>query len=69
LRPPCTLLGFVDDATGRLLQLLFVGSESAFDYFRTTRAYLEEHGKPVAFYSDKHGIFRVNRKTLPAATV
>jgi hypothetical protein len=56
--PPCTLLGFVDDATSRLLQLRFVASESAFDYFRTTRAYLEEHGKPVAFYSDKHGIFR-----------
>jgi SAM-dependent methyltransferase len=34
----------------------------AFDYFRTTRTYLEEHGKPVAFYSDKHGIFRVNSK-------
>ena len=32
------------------------------DYFRTTRAYLEQHGKPVAFYSDKHGIFRVNSK-------
>jgi hypothetical protein len=32
------------------------------DYFRTTRAYLEEYGKPVAFYSDKHGIFRVNNK-------
>jgi len=60
--PPCTLLGFVDDATSRLLQLRFVTSESAFDYFRTTRAYLEEHGKPVAFYSDKHGIFRVNSK-------
>ena len=60
--PPCTLLGFVDDATSRLMQLRFVTSESAFDYFRTTRAYLEEHGKPVAFYSDKHGIFRVNRK-------
>src|SRR5208282_4255630 len=40
----------------------FVTSESAFDYFRTTRAYLEEHGKPVAFYSDKHGAFRVNSK-------
>src|SRR5918912_767762 len=25
-----------------------------------TRAYIEAHGKPVAFYSDKHGIFRVN---------
>src|ERR1700735_4879175 len=35
-------------------------SESVFDYFRTTRAYLETHGKPVAFYSDKHNIFRVN---------
>ena len=60
--PPCTLLAFVDDATSRLMELRFVTSESAFDYFRTTRAYVEEHGKPVAFYSDKHGIFRVNRK-------
>src|ERR1700740_2611542 len=61
-RPPRTLLAFVDDATSRLMQLRFDTSESAFDYFRTTRAYLEQHGKPVAFYSDKHGIFRVNRK-------
>lgn len=58
----CTLLAFVDDATSRLMQLRFVASESAFDYFRATRAYLEQHGKPVAFYSDKHGIFRVNSK-------
>jgi winged helix-turn helix protein len=60
--PPCTLLAFVDDATSRLMHLRFVTSESAFDYFRSTRAYLEAHGKPVAFYSDKHGIFRVNGK-------
>jgi hypothetical protein len=59
---PCTLLAFVDDATSRLMQLRFVASESAFDYFRATRAYLEAHGKPVAFYSDKHSIFRVNAK-------
>lgn len=58
----CTLLTFVDDATSRLMQLRFVGSESAFDYFRTIRAYLQTHGKPVALYSDKHGIFRVNAK-------
>ncbi len=56
----CTLLAFVDDATSRLMALRFVASESAFDYFRATRAYLEAHGKPVAFYSDKHNIFRVN---------
>jgi hypothetical protein len=58
----CTLLAFVDDATSRLMLLRFVASESAFDYFRATRDYLEAHGKPVAFYSDKHGIFRVNSK-------
>jgi hypothetical protein len=58
--PTCTLLAFVDDATSRLMVLRFVASESAFDYFRATRAYLETHGKPVAFYSDKHNIFRVN---------
>jgi hypothetical protein len=58
----CTLLAFVDDATSRLMQLRFVASESAFDYFRVMRDYLETHGKPVAFYSDKHGIFRVNSK-------
>jgi hypothetical protein len=58
----CTLLAFVDDATSRLMLLRFVVSESAFDYFRATRSYLETHGKPVALYSDKHGIFRVNNK-------
>jgi hypothetical protein len=60
------LLAFVDDATSRLMQLRFVASESAFDYFRTIRAYLEAHGKPVALYSDKHGIFRVNAKDAVA---
>jgi hypothetical protein len=58
----CTLLAFVDDANSRLMRLRFVASESAFDYFRATKDYLETHGKPVAFYSDKHGIFRVNAK-------
>jgi hypothetical protein len=47
----CTLLAFVDDATSRLMLLRFVVSESAFDYFRATRSYLETHGKPVALSS------------------
>ena len=60
--PACTLLAFVDDATSRLMLLRFVPSESAFAYFAATRAYIEAHGKPVAFYSDKLGVFRVNRR-------
>jgi hypothetical protein len=58
--PQCTLLVFIDDATGRLMHLQFVESESTFAYFHAARAYLETWGKPVAFYSDKHGVFRVN---------
>src|SRR3954447_8243436 len=58
--PPCTLLVFVDDATSRLMHLRFVPSQSAFAYMAAPRAYVEAHGKPVAFYSDKHGVFRVN---------
>jgi Winged helix-turn helix len=60
--PQCTLLVFVDDATGRLMHLQFVASESTFAYFQATRAYLEAWGKPIAFYSDKHGVFRVNHQ-------
>jgi hypothetical protein len=44
------------------MHLQFVPSESTFDYFGATRAYLQGYGKPIAFYSDKHGDFRVNRK-------
>jgi hypothetical protein len=60
--PKCTLLVFIDDATGRLMQLRFVPSESAFAYFLATRGYIEQHGKPIAFYSDKHTVFRNNNK-------
>src|SRR5204862_124567 len=51
-----------EGATSRLMHLQFVESESTFAYFHATRAYLEAWGKPVAFYSDKHGVFRVNQQ-------
>jgi hypothetical protein len=59
--PQCTLLVFVDDATSRLMHLSFVASESAFAYFQAARTYLEDHGKPIALYSDKHSVFRTNK--------
>ena len=64
--PRCVLLVYVDDATGKLMELRMCESESAFSYFHATRAYLERHGKPVTFYSDKAGVFRVNAKTPKA---
>ena len=60
--PRCTALVFVDDATSRLMELRFAPSESTFDYFEAVRRYLGQHGKPIAFYSDKASIFRVNAK-------
>jgi hypothetical protein len=66
--PRCTLLVFIDDATGRLMELRFVPSESTFDYFYSVRRYLERHGKPVAFYSDKHSVFRVNKQGATGGT-
>lgn len=58
----CTLIAYIDDATSRIMHAAFVPSESSLDYMRETRTYVERHGRPIAFYSDKHAIFRVNKR-------
>ena len=55
----CTLLVFIDDATSTLMELRFMPSESTFSYFEALESYLRNHGRPVAFYSDNHTVFRV----------
>jgi transposase len=64
----CTLLVFIDDATGRLVQLSFVLSENTDSYLSAVHTYVLAFGCPVAFYSDKHSVFRVNRESAPGAT-
>jgi transposase len=59
--PMCTALVYVDDATSRLMVVRFAGSESTFSYFEATLEYLKGFGKPLAFYSDKASIFRINQ--------
>ncbi len=65
----CTLLVFIDDATGKLKHLQFVDAETTNNYFRATSSYIRKFGKPVAFYSDKHGVFRVNTRRNNTASV
>lgn len=60
--PSCTLIVYVDDATSRLLATGFFAAETTEAYMRTTRAHLESHGRPVAYYSDRYSVFRVNRR-------
>ena len=64
----CVLLVFIDDATGQLGQLLFVDTESFVSYAQAAEGYFRQWGKPVAFYSDKHGIFRVNLPSVGMGT-
>ena len=61
----CCLLVFIDDATSRIVEMLFVPTESTQGYFDATESYIKRYGRPAAFYTDKHGIFRVN---MPEAT-
>ena len=58
----CTLIVFIDDATNRLTGLRFAPVESGQAYLTTLRDQILGHGRPLAFYSDRHGIFRVNAK-------
>ena len=59
-RDKCCLLVFVDDATSRIMHLRFEEQETSEGYCRATEGYIMEHGRPLSFYSDKYGVFRVN---------
>ena len=60
--PRCTLIVFIDDATGRLTALRFSPVESGAAYLAALREHVLMYGRPLALYSDRHGIFRVNAK-------
>ena len=54
------LIALIDDATSRLLAR-FVRHDSTEENLRVLRSYLERWGRPRACYTDKAGLFQVNR--------
>ena len=60
----CSLLQFVDDATGRTTVAKFVPSETTDGYLDLLGEHLERYGRPLALYVDKHAVFRVNREEM-----
>ncbi len=58
LFPPFTLLIAVDDATGKVVSAWFCEHEDARNYFLMVRALVESRGVPVAFYTDRHAVFK-----------
>jgi predicted DNA-binding protein (UPF0251 family)/transposase InsO family protein len=60
--PECCLLVFIDDATSKILTLRFEESETTLGYLRCLESHLKIYGRPLAYYSDKHSIFKTTRK-------
>jgi transposase-like protein len=56
------LISMIDDATSRLLAR-FVPHDSSEENRRLLRSYLEQFGRPLAFYTDKAGMFQAAVKT------
>lgn len=52
---------FIDDATGELMALRFVDTETTLGYMGLLEEYVCNHGLPAAIYSDRHSIFCVSK--------
>ena len=55
--PWLTLIGSIDDATGKVPSAVFRFEEDAQGYFLMLRGVVEKRGLPLAVYHDRHGIF------------
>jgi hypothetical protein len=57
-QPMASLLGAIDDATGKVLYLHFRPSEDQLGYLLLLRTLARSHGLPMALYHDRHTILR-----------
>jgi hypothetical protein len=55
--PRLTLVGMIDDATDRVV-LRFHEAETTAAYMDVLGRWIRKFGRPVSWYSDRHGIFR-----------
>ncbi len=61
-RGPClTLIGAIDDATGKVVAAHFQMEEDSPGYFLMLREMTRRYGLPAALYHDRHGVFNWNR--------
>lgn len=60
--PQCTLIVFIDDATSAFVDLRFYPSETTQAYMESAKRHLSRYGRPAAYYSDKHSIFKSGKE-------
>ena len=64
--PTLYLVAMIDDATSQA-RARFVEHDTTEANLRVLGEYVKGWGRPLAFYTDKHGMFRVNRPQVEAA--
>jgi transposase len=57
---PCCLMAAMDDATGKILALLFCEHECSWAYLELLRQVVSRHGVPCSVYQDKHTALKRN---------
>lgn len=67
--PWLTLIAAIDDATGKIIAGVIRSQEDAHGYFLLVRQMLQRHGRPLALYHDRHGIFQQNSRATEADTL
>jgi len=67
--PTLSLVGGIDDATGKVTAAVFREQEDSAGYFTVLAQTSRRFGLPVSLYSDRHGIFHRDAKTKPSIAV
>ncbi len=62
--PRLTLVGAIDDATGRMTAATFRDQEDIAGYLVILRETIRRHGVPLALYRDRHTLFETPRSNL-----
>jgi transposase len=60
--PWLSLIGAIDDATGKVSHALFREQEDAQGYFLMLRQIVASYGIPIALYHDRHGVFERSKR-------
>ena len=63
-RPKCVLMGYIDDATGKVYARFYEyeGTMPAMDSFKR---YIRKYGIPVSIYLDKHSTYKSPKSGVP----
>jgi len=64
--PRLSVIGAIDDATGKVLYGFFQEQEDARGYFLMLREITIKQGIPIALYHDRHSIFELPSDKLPS---